>query len=382
MAATTSADGLTGEEAAERLRRAGPNRLPLPARVPAWRRLARQLINFFAVMLWVAAALAVIAQMAALGAAIVAVILLNAGFAFAQEQRAEHAAASLRWLLPRRCRAVRDGNVLEIDAEALVVGDVVLLEAGDRVSADLIVIETQAAEADTSALTGESDPTSVILEGRLFAGTFLTLGEVRGCVTAIGAETRMAGIARLASRESAPPPLVRELRRVVRTISVIAIAIGVAFFAVSGLLGTTWSSSFLFAVGVTVALVPEALLPTVTLALAFGAQRMAQRHALVRGLESVETLGSTTFICMDKTGTLTLNELTAVEVWTPAGPYAVESAGLDPEAAIADVPAAVRELVLAGARASSGYVEARDGEWAVVGDPLDAAIDVLARRCG
>lgn len=382
MAGMTSAGGLTGDEAAERLRREGPNRLPLPERLPAWRRLLRQLANFFAVMLWVAAVLAVIAGMAALGGAIVAVILLNAGFAFAQEQRAEHAAESLRRLLPRRCRVLRDGRTLEIDAEALVRDDVVLLEAGDRISADLTVLEAHAAEADTSALTGESEPTAVVVDGALFAGTFLTLGEVRGRVMATGAGTRMAGIARLASRESAPPPLVRELRRVVRTISAIAIAIGVAFFAVSGLLGTTWSSSFLFAVGVTVALVPEALLPTVTLALAFGAQRMAQRHALVRGLESVETLGSTTFICMDKTGTLTLNELTAVEVWTPGGPFAVESAGCDPEATIADAPDAVRELARAGARASSGCVEARNGEWTVVGDPLDAAIDVLARRCG
>ena len=364
------------------MRRDGPNRLPLPARMPAWRRLVRQLVNFFAVMLWVAAVLAVVAGMAALGAAIVAVILLNAGFAFAQEQRAEHAAESLRRLLPRRCRVLRDGLVLDVDAEELVCDDVVLLDAGDRVSADLIVLEAHAASVDTSALTGESESAPIATGAVLFAGTFLTLGEARGRVTAIGAATRMAGIARLASRPSSPPPLVRELQRVVRTISVIAITIGVAFFAVAGLLGTTWSSSFLFAVGVTVALVPEALLPTVTLALAFGAQRMAQRHALVRGLESVETLGSTTFICMDKTGTLTLNELTAVEVWTPAGLFAVESAGRDPEAAIGDVPPAVRELARVGARASSGYVERRDGAWVVVGDPLDAALDVLARRCG
>ena len=380
--AATSAAGLTRREAAARLQRDGPNLLPLPARLPAWRRLLRQLVNFFAVMLWVAAVLAVVAGMAALGVAIVAVILLNAGFAFAQEQRAEHAAESLRRLLPRRCRVLRDGRVLDVDAEELVCDDVVLLDAGDRISADLIVLEAHAAAVDTSALTGESEPTPVAVGAALFAGTFLTLGEVRGRVTAIGAATRMAGIARLASRPSSPPPLVRELQRVVRTISVIAITIGVAFFAVSGLLGTTWSSSFLFAVGVTVALVPEALLPTVTLALAFGAQRMAQRHALVRGLESVETLGSTTFICMDKTGTLTLNELTAVEVWTPTGLLAVESAGRDPEAVIGDVPGAVRELARVGARASSGYVERRDGVWEVVGDPLDAALDVLARRCG
>lgn len=380
--ATTSAAGLTGGEAALRLRRDGPNRLPLPSRTPAWRRLLRQLGNFFAVMLWVAAVLAVVAGLTPLGVAIVAVILLNAGFAFAQEQRAERAADSLQRLLPRRCRVLRDGRPIDLDAEELVRDDVVLLEAGDRVSADLVVLEAHAAEVDTSTLTGESEPTPVVGASTLYAGTFLTLGEVRGLVTATGAATRMAGIARLASRPAAPPPLVRELRRVVRTISALAISIGVVFFAVSGLLGMSWSSGFLFAVGVTVALVPEALLPTVTLALAFGAQRMAQRHALVRGLESVETLGSTTFICMDKTGTLTLNELTAVAVWTPTGQLAIEGTGYDPGQPITGADDAVCALALAGARASTGSVALHDGRWTAIGDPLDAALDVLARRLG
>ena len=380
--AETPAAGLTSAEAAARLRQDGPNRLPLPERLPSWRRLLRQLVNFFAAMLWVAAALATVAGMVELGVAIVAVILLNALFAFAQEQRAEHAAEGLRRLLPRRCHVLRDGAVTDIDAEELVRDDVILLEAGDRVSADLDVLEAHAAQADTSALTGESEPTGVEQGGRLFAGTFLMLGEVRGVVIATGAATRMAGIARLASRPSSPPPLVLELRRVVRTISVIAISIGIGFFLVAAVLGTPWSSSFLFAVGVTVALVPEALLPTVTLALAFGAQRMARRNALVRGLESVETLGSTTFICMDKTGTLTLNELTAVEVWTRAGRLSIEGTGYDPTDPIVTADDDVRALARAGGRASTGTVVLREDRWTALGDPVDAAIDVLARRLG
>ena len=162
------------------------------------------------------------------------------------------------------------------------------------------------------------------------AGTFLSEGEARGVVTATGARTRLAEIARLASGPSPAPPLVGEIRRVVRTISAVALGVGVGFFLISWGLGTDPQDGFLFAVGVTVALVPEALLPTVTLSLAIGAQRMADRNALVRRLESVETLGSTTFVCTDKTGTLTHNELTAVEVWTPRGATRIEGSGYDP----------------------------------------------------
>ncbi|MGI9116168.1 MAG: HAD-IC family P-type ATPase, partial [Gaiellales bacterium] len=228
------ASGLTRQEATDRLRRDGPNRLPLPARPASWRRLARQLVNFFAVMLWVAAALATVAGMAELGVAIVVVILINAAFAFVQEQRAEHAAASLRHLLPKRCRVVRDGQPLDIDAEELVVGDCVRLEAGDRVSADLAVLEAHAARVDTSALTGESEPAEVVDGGALEAGTFLIEGEATAIVAATGARTRMAGIARLASQPPNEPPLVRELRRVVHAISLIAVTVGIGFFAVAG----------------------------------------------------------------------------------------------------------------------------------------------------
>ncbi len=381
MAAMPAA-GLTAREAASRLARDGANVLPLPARPSAVRRFALQLINFFAVMLWVAAVLAIIAGMAELGLAIVAVVALNAVFAFAQEQRAEHAAEGLRRMLPRTCRVLRDGIVTEIDARDLVRGDAVLLEAGDRVSADLELIEAHGLRVDTSALTGESE--AVLLEGGgiAYAGTFVVIGEACGIVTATGGATRMAGIARLASRPSSEAPLTRELRRVVRTISIIALSIGMAFFAIAGALGTPWSSSFLFAVGVTVALVPEALLPTVTLALAFGAQRMAHRNALVRGLESVETLGSTTFICIDKTGTLTLNQLTAVEAWTPDATLRIDGAGYDPTQPIVGAQPTIVELARAAARASSGTVILHDGRWSAIGDHVDAAMDVLARRLG
>ena len=377
--------GLSADEARRRRQRDGPNRLPVAASTPAWRRLAAQLVQFFAVMLWVAAGLAVVAGMPQLGVAIVAVILLNAGFAFAQEERAERAAARLRDLMPARCRVVRDGAVVPIDAWDLAVGDLVLLEAGDRVPADLDAVEVHAARADTSALTGESEPVAVVAGGRLHAGTFLTDGEARAVVVAIGADTRMAGIAALAMKAPPEPPVVREVRRVARTIAVIAVSVGVLVFGVGWLLGLPVSDCFLFAIGVTVALVPEALLPTITLSLAIGAQRMAQRNALIRRLASAETLGSTTFLCLDKTGTLTLNELAAVTVWTADGSVELAPSGYDPTVPL-DVPTALRpaleRIALAGARASTGLVQERDGVWRAIGDPLDAALDVLARRLG
>jgi magnesium-transporting ATPase (P-type) len=328
----------------------------------------------------------VIAGLPQLGVAIVAVVILNACFAFVQERRADRAAAELRDLLPRRVRVIRDGETSEIDAAGLVVDDLVVAEAGDRISADLVLAEAHAVRVDTSTLTGESDPSSLEAGDLAYAGTFLTEGEARGVVTATGGRTRLAGIARLASGPSPDPPLVRELRRVVRTISAVAVAVGVGFFVVSLLLGTDPDDGFLFAVGVTVALVPEALLPTVTLSLAIGAQRMAARQALVRRLESVETLGSTTFVCTDKTGTLTRNELTAVEVWTPEGPAVVIGTGYDPAGSLETddraAGEAARRLARAAVRCSTGRVALRGDRWIAVGDPLDAAIDALARRAG
>ena len=247
---------------------------------------------------------------------------------------------------------------MEIDAAELVVDDLVLLAAGDRVSADLRVIESHALLMDTSLLTGESVPVPVAERDELFAGTFVVEGEGRAVVEAIGATTRLAAIAQLTQVGHRPrSPLAHELDRVVRTVAMIAVGVGVAFFGVSLAIGSPASDGFLFAIGVTVALVPEGLLPTVTLSLAMGAQRMAGRHALVRRLESVETLGSTTFICTDKTGTLTRNEMTVVEVWTPAGTAHIAGSGYDPTAALVADPAVVpslRLLARAAARCSTG----------------------------
>jgi magnesium-transporting ATPase (P-type) len=379
--------GLSSQEAAQRLDRDGPNVLPVEGGPPAWRQLVGQLFHFFAIMLWIASALAFIAGLPQLGVAIVLVILFNAAFAFAQEYRAERAAERLRDLLPRRATVIRDGSAVEIDAAGLVVGDLVRLSAGNRVSADLHVDEAHALEIDTSTLTGESLPSAVDTGAIVFAGTFVTEGEATSVVSATGPRTRLAGIAQLTRAGRRPtPPLAVALRRVVRTISVIAISAGAAFFGISLLLGQAPTDGFIFAVGVTVALVPEALLPTVTLSLAVGAQRMAARHALVRRLEAVETLGSTTFICTDKTGTLTRNQMAVVEAWMPEGVARIRGVGYEPEAEIdtdgSHIQEALREMAYAAMRCSTG--QARKGEhgWEALGDPMEAALEVFARRMG
>jgi magnesium-transporting ATPase (P-type) len=352
--------------------------------------LASQLCHFFALMLWAAAGLAIIAGMPQLTVAIVAIIILNALFAFAQEHRAERAAEHLRDLLPRTATVVRDGRPVSIDTRELVVEDLVLLEAGDKISADLQAVEALALTVDTSALTGESVPVPVTADQELLAGTFVVEGEARAIVTAIGDHTRLANIARLTRAGQRPPsPLACELQAVVRVVAAIAIGLGLAFFAVALALGLPAGDGFLFAIGVTVALVPEGLLPTVTLSLAIGAQRMASRNALVRRLESVETLGSTTFICTDKTGTLTRNEMAVVEVWTPAGRATIEGRGYEPTGTVhadATTRVALGELALASARCSRGRIAQEVTEqgrrWVAHGDPMEAALDAFARRLG
>ncbi len=344
------------------------------------------MFHFFAVLLWVAGGLAIVGGMPELGVAIFLVIIVNGLFAFVQEHRAEGAARQLRALLPRRAVVERDGAWVELDAGELVVGDLLLLSAGDRISADVSLIRGRGMLVDASTLTGESVPVTVALYERAFAGTFVVEGEAAARVTGTGARTELARIAELTQMRTHPPtPLAREIRRLVRVIALVAVGVGLLFFATGTLVGLELRHGFLFAIGVAVALVPEGLLPTVTLSLAMGASRMAKRGALVRRLEAVETLGSTTFICSDKTGTLTCNQMSVVEVWTPGGIGHVHGRGYEPEAEVELEPAirtAVRRLALAGTRSSTGRALKRDETWVARGDPMEAALHALAMRVG
>ena len=382
-----SAVGLTAAEARERLLQYGPNVLAEPPRVSHLRRFGAQLVHLFALLLWLGAALALVGGLPQLSAAIVVVILVNAGFAFAQEYRAERAGEALSRILPQTARVRRDGEEREIPAEELVPGDLVVLEPGDRVSADAEVIARHELRVDNSTLTGESRP--VEPERLVYAGTHVARGTGEAIVVATGMATEFGRIAELTQRTADDPsPLELELRRVTRIVALVSFGLGSLFFVVAGLLGMGLQERFVFAVGVTVANVPEGLLPTVTLALALGMQRMAKQNALVRRLSAVETLGETTVICTDKTGTLTENQMTVERVWSlEHGWFRVEGAGYEPFGRFLQdgrVTSArpLHELLRCAllcndARLTSG----REGV-EVVGDPTEAALVVVAEKGG
>ncbi len=350
--------GLTTAEAHQRLMEHGRNELVTERRPsPVWL-LVRQMTHFFALLLWGAALLAVVAGLPQLAVAIVIVIVINGGFAFVQEYRADQAVERLRSLLPAFAVVRRDGHRQDVPTTDLVPGDVVLLAAGDRISADLRTAISTALATDESLLTGESVPRRVDADETLYAGTFVVEGTAEAVVTATGSGTRLASIAALTSKVRRPPgPLAVRLSRVVSVVATIAVATGSVLFGLSLVLGLAPHEGFLFALGVTVALVPEGLLPTVTLALAYGARSMAGRNALVKHLEAVETLGSVTFICTDKTGTLTRNQMMVTEVWTPSGSAVVHGSGYEPAGhidATDEARAAVTDLAYSAVRASTG----------------------------
>lgn len=398
--ARAPAVGLSSDEAAARLARAGPNVLAEAER-PHWLgRFARNFTYFFALLLWAGAALAWIGDQPQLSVAIVVVIVVNAVFSFAQEYRAERAVEALRRILPQRVRVRRDGRPREIDAQEVVVGDILLLAAGDRVSADGELVADVELKVDMSTLTGESRPvrrrrTDVVgvrggvgAPNLVFAGTYVVAGAGEACVTATGMSTELGRIAELTqAAKRRPSPLELEMGRVTRLVAVLSVSIGAAFFLVAGSLGMSVNDRFVFAIGVIVANVPEGLLPTVTLSLALATQRMARRNAIVRRLSSVETLGATNVICTDKTGTLTANEMTVKRIWIAGLELEVEGAGYAPVGEVRVLhgvldAAALEEVARAGALCNDAALEEREDGWHVIGDPTEGALLTLARKVG
>ena len=324
----TAGGGLTTEEAIRRLIQFGPNVLAAPERYSVLRGLARQFTHFLAILLWIAAALSFVAElmnpgegMATLGWAILAVIGINAVFAFLQEYKAERAVQTLRRLLPDKAWITRNGQSVGIRRSELVPGDVLLLEEGERVPADARLIEEAGMLVDTAALTGESKPKRrtaepvedghwLDLPNLVFAGTTILSGHGRAVVFSTGMRTEFGKIADItATVETDLSPLQKEIVKVTRIVAAISLAMGITFFGIGLLTGLSFWISAIFGIGIIVANVPEGLLPTVTLSLAMASQRMAKRHALIKHLASVETLGCTTVICTDKTGTLTENRM-------------------------------------------------------------------------
>lgn len=332
----TTPGGLTAREAARRLQVSGPNALPSHGGRRWPLELVRQLVHPLALLLWVAGGLAWVAGTTNLAIAIAGVILLNGLLAFVQEQQAEKAVEALGKYLPDRAPVLRDGQVWHVPAAELVPGDVLVLEEGNRIPADARLIDGTV-DVDASMLTGESVPVTRMADahddaGRaldspvlVFSGTVCVAGAAHAVVHATGRHTEIGRIASLSSRVGREEsPLERQVRRVAWLIALVAVVVGIGFLPLGWLAGLSWSAAFVFAIGLLVANVPEGLLPTITLALAAGVRSMAKAGALVKRLSAVETLGSTTVICTDKTGTLTRNEM-SVEEAHPAGESFVEA---------------------------------------------------------
>lgn len=328
----SSEKGLTLEEAKDRLKN-GKNVLKTKRKTPLFIRFLQQFVNFFALLLLFGATLALVAERLAPGQgnlyiaiALYAVVFLNATFTFLQQFQSERIMDSFRKMMPSVVKVQRDGDEGTIDAEDLVPGDIIFLEEGDRIPADARLLEAHAMKVDHSAITGEAEPQlrttepthDNIMESRnmLFSGTLVLSGNGRAIVYGTGMNTQIGKIVALTHEtKELMTPLHKELRHFIKIISAIAIFLGITFFIVSVALGKGMMPSIIFAIGIIVANVPEGLLPTVTLALSMAAARMSKKNALIKNLESVETLGSTTVICTDKTGTITQNKMSVHSVF-------------------------------------------------------------------
>ncbi|MEG3436227.1 cation-transporting P-type ATPase [Pannus brasiliensis CCIBt3594] len=427
----TSDRGLSEDEAAGRLERFGPNELPEPPRRPLWLRFSDRLTHFMALLLWVAGILAFISGTPQLGWAIWAVIWINAIFSFWQEFQAERALLALKNVLPARVTVYRDGELKQVPARELVPGDTIQLEEGDRVSADARLVSAESLYLDVSVLSGESLPVAreahpvrarEVLPVRggktlthpgehplqekvnpseianlVLAGATIAAGRGTAVVYATGSRTEFGQVARLTTNvQRETSTLEVQVAKIVRTITAIAVGTGILVFSLTSLLvGMEVKESFLFAIGIIVALVPEGLLPTVTLSLAIGVRRMARLGALTRRLSAVETLSATTVICTDKTGTLTANEMTVRSLWfppNPVGPGAIEvtGAGYDPTVGQVNIPEGFPsrwrvDLLLAGAALCSNarliHLTA-PSRWQEIGDPTEAALLVVTAKAG
>jgi sodium/potassium-transporting ATPase subunit alpha len=330
----TSENGLTEEEARKRLSESGFNEIKETKKTPLFLSFLRQFTHLLAILLWIGAILSFVSEyihpgegMLNLGLAVIGVIFINAIFTFIQEFRAEKALEALRRMLPFNVKVVRSGREREVPSREVVPGDIIEISEGDKVPADARIIEDTALKVNNAPLTGESElllrshepSAGELLESPniVFAGTTVTSGSGKAVVFATGMSTEFGRIAHLTSAvEAGLSPLQKEIIKTTRLIAVIAAAVGIFFFVLGFVIGRSFWENFIFAIGITVALIPEGLLPTVTLALAMGSQRMAKRKALIKTLTSVETLGSVSVICTDKTGTITQNKMEVKKTWT------------------------------------------------------------------
>jgi magnesium-transporting ATPase (P-type) len=396
-------DGLPASRAQERLDRYGQNVLEIESQPSAWRRLIRQFNNVLLYVLLGSAALT-----AGLGqwldtAVIVGVVLINALVGFVQEGRAEQAMLALRSMLRLRALVLRAGRAVETDAAELVPGDVIILQAGDRVPADARLMATKHLETDQSILTGESTPTpkdtATLVEATplperaniVYAGTLVTRGWSKALVVGTGGETELGQISgALRSIHRLTTPLLERISVFARRLTLLILVLAGAIAMFGGLVhGYPTSDMLIAAVSIAVAAVPEGLPPVITITLAIGVQLMSRRHAVVRRLPAVETLGEVDVICTDKTGTLTANEMTTRTVVTADARFETTGIGFNAPGMLVPVtsmqperPASLEALLLAALNCNDARLSIDPDGYTVSGDPTECALAVLAAKGG
>ena len=395
--------GLSEEEATERLARHGPNAISQTKRGETLKILFRQVHDPLIYVLLASTGLAILAGKVVDGLIIFGVVLLNTIIGFVQEYRAGKAIKALTSMVPAQAMVLRSGNKRQIPAVGLVPGDVVSLQSGDKVPADLRLLETRSLLIEEAPLTGESVPaekTPLAVEeaaaigdrrSMAYSGTLVTYGTGTGVVVSTGGQTELGRISQMLQEATEfETPLTQQLRTIGKWITAGIVIVAVLLFGIGLLRGYPIGDAILAAITLAVGAIPEGLPAIVTIALAIGVQRMARRRAIVRRLPAVETLGSTTVICSDKTGTLTRNEMTVQALWTPSVSLRVTGVGYAPEGELRtedDAPAAAAtpyadDLLIAGALCNDAVVEERGGSWQITGDPTEAALVTAAWKLG
>ena len=402
---STQANGLTSEEASRRLAQHGPNSLPEAKPRPAWQRLLSQFNNVLIYVLLISGSLSLFLQHYVDSAVIYGVVLINSIIGYLQEGKAEAALRAIHRMVRTECKVWRDGHIVTLDSEHLVPGDVILLQSGDRVPADVRLFEIKDLRCDESTLTGESQAvgkqespladTTLLAErtNMAFMGTLVTYGSAQGLVSDTGLNTELGNIGTLVKQAEVPKtPLTRRLQQFARQLTYLILALS-AVLVVFGVWVRHYDvlSMFQAAVGIAVAAVPEGLPAVVTITLAIGVQKMAQHHALVRKLPSVEVLGSVSVICTDKTGTLTRNEMTATRVVFAQQTLQVTGTGYGDSGSIENEHRQTQryedhsQLACLGRIAllcNTASVTRKDQQWQLSGDPTEGALVSLALKAG
>ncbi|MDI6869345.1 MAG: calcium-translocating P-type ATPase, SERCA-type [Coprothermobacterota bacterium] len=399
---SSSLSGLTEEDAKARLEKYGLNELKEKEKTPLWVRFLNQFKSPLIFILLVAILISGILGEFVDAIVISAIVLMNAILGLIQEERAEKALKALKRMAVPRTQVIREGQIKEINSTEIVPGDIIILSAGNRVPADARIITSFNLRADESPLTGESLPVeksetilneqTTLAERRnmVFSGTTVTYGRGEAVVVATGMATEIGKIATmLEETEKEATPLQKNLDQVGKVLALMVLGICLIVFLVGILRGAPTLFMLLLSISLAVAAIPEGLPAVVTIVLALGTQRMAQRGAIIRHLPAVETLGSTSIICSDKTGTMTLNEMTVESIFTPQGIFTVTGRGYEPkgeirgeEGALSDLPLDLETLLIAASLNTDAHLAKVGDRWEIRGDPTEGALVVLSSKLG